>query len=263
MQAAEFFQHGWCRFPFDQDLADWAGQSLSAARNTVDAPENDEWLRCGGTWSVGVNALPNDENGAVEPGPPLQGPAVEFIRQTLGIERIPWERGQVSVCRPGYPKPMARESAAAFRFRRDRDAAHIDGLLPEGPDRRRHLRERHAFILGIPMVEFSPDASPFVIWAGSHALVRKTLIERFGDLPAESWGDVDVTETYHALRREIFETCDRVVVAARPGECYVVHRMSLHGIAPWGDSASATDDGRMICYFRPEFGDPRDWLRNP
>jgi hypothetical protein len=50
---------------------------------------------------------------------------------------LPLHRAQVSVTYPGYPAPDPEESDAAHRFRRDRDAAHLDGLLPVGPEKRR------------------------------------------------------------------------------------------------------------------------------
>ncbi len=74
---------------------------------------------------------------------------------------------------------MAGESPAKTRYRRERDAAHVDGLLPEGEERRRHLREHHGFILGLPMVEFDREASPFVVWEGSHEIMRDIFAARF------------------------------------------------------------------------------------
>ena len=61
----------------------------------------------------------------------------------------------------------------------------------------------------------------------------------------------------------IFDTCKRVEVTARPGEAYLVHRLALHGTAPWRDSAESGTDGRMIVYFRPETGGLGDWLSAP
>ena len=59
----------------------------------------------------------------------------------------------------------------------------------------------------------------------------------------------------------MFETCRRVTVPAQPGEAYLVHRLALHGVAPWEDGAEAPEEGRMIVYFRPEFpAGGRDWL---
>ncbi|NQV45179.1 MAG: hypothetical protein HQ501_09765, partial [Rhodospirillales bacterium] len=154
-----FFDTGWCRFPHDPALAEWVTHALPAARLAVTAPENAEWHRCQGTWFVGVNALPNDSRGALGDGPPLAGQAVNFIHQELGLtgfatgdgtgfatgsaNGFEWDRAQVSICYPGYPKPMEAESDANFAYRRDRDAAHVDGLRHVGPDRRRFLLEHH------------------------------------------------------------------------------------------------------------------------
>ena len=150
---AQYHELGWCAFPHDAVLAQWLDATLPAARAAIAAAENRQWLRYQETWFAGVNVLPNDTTGAVPGGPPLAGAAVDFIRDRLGVRDYAWDRAQVSVCYPGYPQPMPGESDAVFRFRRDRDAAHVDGLLKEGPERRRFLREHHAFILGIPMAE--------------------------------------------------------------------------------------------------------------
>lgn len=258
-----FFEKGWLRFPFDPHLAKWVETALPAARATVSDPENAEWLRCGGTWFVGVNALPNDSNGSVHGGPDLAGQAMEFVRDTLCLPDVALDRGQVSICYPGYPQPSDGETEAAFRFRRNRDAAHLDGLRPQGPDRRRHLLEQHGFVLGIPMVEADEGAAPLVVWEGSHEIIRDAFTKVFtGILPCD-WADIDVTELYQATRKKVFETCRRVSVAARPGEAYLVHRLAIHGVAPWADAANAGPDGRMIVYFRPETGEPGDWLSSP
>ena len=243
-------------------LAEWISQTLATAREAVHNSDNARWLRCDRTWFVGVNALPNDSYGSVGNGPILSGKVFDFVQHSLGLTNFNWDRAQVSVCYPGYPR-LGTESKAAFRYRRERDAAHVDGLLPEGPQRRRYLREYHSFVLGIPMVESSADASPFVIWEGSHEIVRETFVGCFAGLAPDRWGEKDVTDTYHELRRTIFKQCKRVEVWAKPGEAYIAHRLSLHGIAPWGKSASATEDGRMICYFRPEIWGPQQWLTAP
>lgn len=262
MRSNEFFVKSWRRFPYDPELAEWVGHSVNIARQAVRDPNNARWLRCDGTWFVGVNALPNDTLGSVADGPPLSGQAVKFIRDDLGLAGFAWDRAQVSVCYPGYPRQMS-ESKAAFRYRRDRDAAHVDGLLPEGAHRRRHLREHHSFILGIPMLESNPKASPFVVWEGSHEIVREKFIQCFEGLPPEQWGSKDITNIYHELRRQIFDRCRRVEVWAQPGESYIAHRLALHGVAPWSDSSTTSNDGRMICYFRPEFWTPSQWLNKP
>ena len=263
MTAETFFRDGWCRFDTDPRVAAWVAAALPAARATVTDPAHIRWHRYCNTWFAGVNVLPNDKTGAVGNSGPLGGSMVDFIVQDLGMRDIAWDRAQVSVCYPGYPQPMPGESETLLRFRRDRDAAHVDGLLREGSERRRFLREYHAFILGIPMVPFSPGASPFVVWRGSHDLIRQAFRKRFADLPPARWEAEDVTETYTAARRQVFETCERIPVYARPGETFVVHRLAVHGMARWQEDATAGPDGRMIVYFRPEHGGPQDWLDAP
>lgn len=258
-----FFERGWCRFPYDPGLMQWVAAAVPAARAAVLDPENAAWLRCGGTWFAGVNALPNDAAGALDGGPPLSGSAVHFAGELFGGAPIAWDRGQISVCYPGYPQPMESESDSAFRYRRDRDAAHVDGIHAIGPQRHRYLRECHAFVLGIPLVDASPDASPLVVWEASHEVMRTHFRTRLASTPADGWNAVDITGAYHAARRAAFATCKRIEIAARPGEAYLIHRLALHGVAPWATSASAGPDGRMIAYFRPEFRDGQDWLAAP
>ena len=266
-RARQFFERGWCAFPRDPAIAAWVEAARPVAEETLSDPElRARWLRCGGTWFAGVHALPNDGTGAV-PGrgvPPLAGDALDFIGETLGLPDLPLDRGQVSICFPGYPQPWEGESEAAFRYRRDRDAAHVDGLTRVEPGRRRRLGETHAFILGIPLTETSPDAAPFVIYEGSHEIMRRAFRERLAGIAPARWPEEDITEAYHAARREAFETCPRVALTARPGEAYLAHRLSLHGVAPWGPSAGAAP--RVIVYFRPAFpagSAPASWLERP
>jgi hypothetical protein len=41
----------------------------------------------------------------------------------------------------------------------------------------------------------------------------------------------------------------------------VLHRLALHGIAPWGPGAEAPPEGRAVAYFRPQTeGNLDDWL---
>ncbi len=258
-----YFEKGWCQFEYDPKIAHWIDSSLAAARSAITDPTYSEWIRHEGTWFVGVNALNNDEFGSVGLGPPISGMAVDFINTHFELGNFAWDRAQVSVCYPGYPAPSEAESEKAYRFRLNRDAAHIDGLRREGPDQRRFLKEYHGFILGIPMVEFSPEASPFVVWEGSHNVAQKHFLQYFQNHKPETWHRLDLTEMYQSVRRQIFQQCKRVELWAQPGEVFLAHRLVLHGIAPWTDDASADQDGRIICYFRPETGGPWEWLHRP
>ena len=263
-----FFAKGWCRFAFDPVLFAWVQAALPAARESVRDPANAEWLRHGGTWFAGVHVLPNDAAGALASVPPIAGAAIDFIHDVLGetdscLRQFDWDRGQVSVCYPGYPQRDPEDTESLHRYRVKRDAAHLDGLLREGPDRRRHLREHHGFVLGLPMVEADSGAAPFSIWEGSHERIRAGFRTIFEDVAPEARAELDVTEAYQAVRREIFAACPRVEIHARPGEAYLVHRLALHGVAPWREGATAGPDGRMILYFRPPIGGPAHWLDAP
>jgi hypothetical protein len=135
---------------------------------------------------------------------------------------------------PGYPAQDPGESDAAHRFRRDRDAAHLDGLLPIGPEKRRYLKEMHAFILGIAVTQAS--RAPPRSWFGRAATApdprgfRRGLRRRCG---GERGMRIDMTEIYKFVRREVFATCPRREVPLAPGQAVLVHRHAIHGVAPW------------------------------
>lgn len=263
MLGAGFFGPGWVRFGPDPAVLDWLDHARPAALKALSEKENAQWWRCGGTWFAGVNVLANDAAGRVGGGPVLGGVAMDFIADVLHLS-LPLHPGQVSVTRPGYPKPSTEESAAAFRYRRDRDAAHVDGLLPIGPDRRRMIREPHGFILGLPVTDSAPDAAPLVVWEGSHHIMRRAFAAALAGHDPADGPDVDVTDAYHAARRTVFDTCRRVAIPARPGEAILVHRLALHGVAPWAEGAGAETAGRAITYFRPELpGSVGEWLSAP
>ena len=261
-----FHTRGWVTFDPAPEVLHWADAARPLAERLLADPGlRSQWLRCGGTWFAGVNVFPNDDSGAVSVAgvPPLAGPAVDFIASGLGLAGFAWDRAQISICLPGYPKPWGEESDAAFRFRRDRDAAHVDGLLRDAA-RRRRLGETHDFILGIPLTDTPADASPLVVWEGSHEVMRRVFVERFAGIAEGEWGREDITDVYAAARRECFESLRRVPVHARPGEAYILHRLALHGIAPW--DAGAGDLPRMIAYFRPDTDPSRGnswWLDAP
>lgn len=254
---------GWARFPAETAVADWARAALEVARERVlDPGAQRQWLRCKGTWFVGVDALPNGPDGAVGESCPLTGMALAAVTALYGA--LPLHKAQVSVIYPGYPRPHQSESEGAFRYRLKRDAAHVDGLHAVGEDRRRKLLERHAYILGLPLTVCDAGASALVVWEGSHHLMRRAFGAVLKDVPEAEWPDLDLTDIYQAARREVFETCPRVEVPGIPGEAYVVHRLALHGVAPWQVGAKAPPEGRMIAYFRPDLPPgSRDWLDLP
>ena len=242
---------GWQRLGPDPAIAAWADTARQAALDHL--ASTDETWRCGGTWFVGVDALPNTPDGSIHDTP--------FPWQALPLTPEPLHRAQLSVIRPGYPQPSPEETPAAFAFRRDRDAAHLDGLLPIGPDKRRMVKEPHAWILGLPLNE--APASPLTVWEGSHELIRAALLRALHPHPRESWGEIDLTDPYQQARREVFATCRRIELPTKPGEATLLHRLTIHGVAAWKPGDTAPPEGRMIAYLRPQLASVSDWLTRP
>jgi len=256
----EYLDKGWRVFDYDKELHDWVRSSVDHAQATVEAADNKQWLRCGGTWFVGVNVLDNDPDGAVSVGVPLRGQALNFVKK-VSRKAIALDKGQLSVCYPGYPQPSLAETQAAYSYRLTRDAAHLDGVLKDGDER--YLREYHDYILAIPMNEVDSKAAPFVVWSKSHSLVKHGLQAAIKNYPVEQWSDLPITRAYQSLRRDIFERCERVEIHLEVGQALVAHRLLLHGTAPWQDTTVATEEGRMICFFRPASLSIEEWLTNP
>lgn len=235
--------------PHAPGVARWAKAAFAVMRNTLaDGVVRDAQLRHRGTWFVGVDALPNDADGAVG-GVAFDAP----WRATL--TDLPLHRAQVSIIYAGYPQQDIYESDANHRFRRDRRAAHVDGLLPIGPDKRRYALEHHAYILSLPLNDVAQ--APTVVWRGSHRIMQAALREAIGTADPR---EVDVTDAYQSARRQVFDSCEEVALTPGVGAGALIHRFALHGTAPWGDMpARAAPDGRMIAFFRPETT-ARDWL---
>lgn len=245
---AAFVKDGYCILPYDKAVAEWAEAALIAARVVVQTPGD---LRHGETWRVGVDELPTAPDGSIG------GVALRGGWDALIDPPSEWHRAQLSVVYPGYPQQDPQDSDTAHGYRLRRDAAHVDGLLPEGPQRRRHLREPHAFILGIPLN--MATQSPLVVWEGSHHLMQAAFAKAFAGVPPAAWGDVDVTDIYQTARKTVFATCRRRECPVRPGQATLVHRHCLHGVAPWQDNKDRADS-RMIAYFRPHLTTLMDWL---
>lgn len=230
---------GYQQLAFNPAVARWAQAAYDAAMQ-LDRTAR----RHGGTWFVGVDALPNAPDGSVNE-----------VLMPFSHMAPRWHAAQVSIVYEGYPKRDACETEAAHHYRLNRDAAHMDGLLPIGPDKRRHLREPHGFIIGMALN--TATASPLVVWENSHVVMQAAFAQAFKGHDPESYGDLDVTDIYQAARREVFETCARVEVPTAVGEAVILHRHLIHGVAPW--EGDAPKEGRMIAYFRPLI-DPADWL---
>lgn len=239
---------GWKRLGPAPEIAAWASAALPLAQKAL--AQSAEPLRCGGTWAVGLDVLPNTADGSVG--------GVVLPWKRLGLMPTPLHRAQVSAVYAGYPQPSEEETVAAFRFRRDRDAAHLDGVLPIGPDRRRMIREPHGWILGLPLSGCAPEASPLVVWEGSHLILQAALRKVLVPHPPENWDQIDITDVYQAARAEVLRRCCRVEVVAEPGEAILLHRHLLHGVARWRSGSIP----RLIAYFRPLLPNVSDWLES-
>ena len=177
------------------------------------------------------------------------------------INLKPYHKAQLSVIFPGYPKPRIGDSEAAFEYRRKRDAAHVDGLLPIGEEKRRYLVEPHGIILGIPLNNTHPGASPIVVWEGSHSIMQKEFSRLFSNINPSDWKDVDVTDTYKKARKYCFENCKRIIITSSVGRGYALHPLLLHGIAPWVRPIEGPEStSRQVAYFRPLLRNVQDWL---
>lgn len=231
---------------FDRDLrvAKWAKAAHQVALGVASDPaEKARWLRHGRTWFVGVDALPNEEDGSIG-GAALGGPWEALVDPPAH-----WHRAQLSITYPGYPHQDAGETDAGHRFRIRRHSAHVDGILLE--EGRRFLREPHSFVLGLPLNV--SDASPLMVWPESHLLIGPAL--RMARQVSE-----DITEAYKAIRKTCFDTIEPVPVRPVPGQSILLHRHLLHGVAPWLEGDVMPPEGRMIAYFRPQMEILETWF---
>ena len=238
---------GFVTFGSDPRVLRWARAAYQRTLElTADKAVFDAQMRHQRTWFVGVDTLDNDVNGTVG-SVPLDGP--------WNVPKLPLHHAQVSIVYAGYPQKDLDESEVNHRYRLNRRAAHVDGLLPVGPDKRRYAQEAHAYILGLPLNEVS--AAPTVVWKGSHHIMKRALVDAIGDhMPA----DVDITNVYQAARREVFERCEMVPIICKVGGSFLLDRFALHGTECWDPSHVPVEEGRMIAFLRPEFPNPRDWL---
>lgn len=248
---------GYVRLRWHPDIYCWAQAARAVGTKVAQDPAMQAtWLQCEGTWFVGVDALPTNPTGAIS-GVGLPQPVTDLIGARTDLHPA-----QLSITYPGYPRPRAGESDAAFRYRYARDAAHMDGVLADGAPKRRFLRECHDWILGIPLTEATPGASPLVVWEGSHHLLQQALQNALLHIPEEDWPTTDITDIYTQTRKIVFTTCRRVRLFTRPGEAVLLNPFLLHGVAPWQPASAASRHGRMVAYLRPETRESRTiWLR--
>ena len=258
-----FAAKGWAKSGQDTKLLAWVESVRMLCRNIHQKPETQHWWRHGKTWFVGVNVLPNDSAGKVPGGVVMSVGVQRWLRQCLQFGHthgFEFEPGQLSVIAPGYPQQDKSEPRAEHNFRRLKDAAHVDGLLPVGANRRRMPQEFHQFILGIPLENTASYAGPTVVWEGSHIIMQEALTKALDGIPFEQWPVTDVTEIYQRTRQQVLSSCKRVEIHVPKGEAYLIHRLAVHGTAPWQVRKEDEGQDRPVVFFRPECQNPKDWL---
>jgi hypothetical protein len=235
--------------PTPQSLL-WAQTVERAAHKIAQDPkQRQKHLRHGGTWFVGVDALPNGPSGEID-GVQLEGPWQADLPVSL-----PLHRAQLSIIFPRYPQRDPSQSKANHQFRIKRYAAHVDGILPQGTPPRRYAREFHAYILVIHINECS--AAPTVFWSGSQRVLQTALTA------ALKGGDgMDITDAYQAARAQCLEQITPVELTGPPGGAFLMHPFLLHGTAPW-PATSDHQSPRITAFFRPQYERLSDWLHAP
>ena len=255
-----FHELGWKLFPKDENIYEWAKYAKAWVETKIRRREyENSQLRCGGTWFAGVNFLENDFSGGLG-NVPLSGIPIAQIKSKYGHYFNKWDKAQVSICYPGYPKRTENESDKAFSYRKDNYGAHVDGIIPVGNARSRYFKEPHAFVLGVVLSDFNEDAAPLIVWEKSHKIIHSSIYKKLKPYEPNLWHNIEVTKEYQTARRLIFKNCRQTTIWAPVGSCFLVHRHSLHGIKPWGLRGTSEAGGRMIAYFRPQFEKKETWL---
>ena len=157
-------ENGWCFLNTDNDHYDWINEAkkqikFKFSQNVI----KDQDFRSGSTWFVGTNFLDNNSQGKIG-SRQLSKKIINNISSYFGTKIQYWDKGQVSICWPGYPKKDTLESEKSFNFRIKRFASHIDGIIPLGSKKRRFAKEYHAFILGLPIMNNFKNNASLVVW---------------------------------------------------------------------------------------------------
>ena len=75
-----------------------------------------------------------------------------------------------------------------------------------------------------------------------------------------SWDNLDITEIYQEARKQVLSKCKKKIIHVPLGGSYILHRLAVHGIMPWGKKGESENDGRMVAYFRPVLKNSKFWL---
>ena len=268
-----FKKKGWSFLTKGPRYSDWLEAALNNILNNFQVSSIDKnQLRSGQTWFVGMNFLKNTSDGSLGKIS-FDQVLLSQIEQKFGVSVDYWDRGQVSINWEGYPKKDIFETDLSYRYRLKYFASHVDGLIPVGVKKRRYLKEPHAFVLGLPVLNNFIHSAPLVVWEGSHLIIRSMFNSIFREVEDTELENIDVTDFYKDARRQIFSSCTPRRIFSTDFQPYILDRHLLHGVAPWISSKKSqtnTDwksvkldplDGRIIIYFRPYFKNLRNWIR--
>ena len=265
-------ENGWCFLNTDNDHYDWINEAkkqikFKFSQNVI----KDQDLRSGSTWFVGTNFLDNNSQGKIG-ARQFSKKIINNISSYFGTKIQYWDKGQVSICWPGYPKKDTLESEKSFNFRIKRFASHIDGIIPLGSKKRRFAKEYHAFILGLPIMNNFKNNASLVVWEGSHKIFRNFFRNIYEGVSSNKISHIDITELYNECRNKVFTKCNVKKIVPNFKQPYLLDRHLLHGIDQWKDqnfgsyvikhknSVNNLSNGRIVVYFRPVFSDPYDWI---
>ena len=119
---------GWCRIGPDPAIARWAGAARHAARV---APPG-EW-RAGGTWDLGLDAVPNDADGSVA-GVPFPWGALPLVPVPLHAAQVSTLHGRHHTSIPGAVKSAFTKIVITEIARKSAGAGATPPVLPMAGD---------------------------------------------------------------------------------------------------------------------------------
>ena len=266
---AAFHARGWVRLGWDRPDGGLGGKAASGPTMALTQASEGAEFRCDGAWFPGDQyRWPTAQTAARRSlgVPPLGGAPLRFLAEALGFAGLAFDRAQLSVCFPGYPRQGARGDRGRLRL----SLASATPPMSTGCGARCRARadggSRRPTASSSACRWWRP-IRPRARSRSGRARTRSCAApsrEAFAGAPPERWREIDVTEAYQEARQRCFETCARVPLPARRGESTIVHRLALHGVAPW--TAPANAPPRAIAYFRPDpfpGAAPDWWLTRP
>ena len=73
----------------------------------------------------------------------------------------------------------------------------------------------------------------------------------------------DPALTLTAPLQLLLSTGSSRLLTQAPEGWVLLHRLTIHGVAPWAEAAEAPPEGRIVAYFRPLMASVQDWILQP